>query len=66
MTKVSSTSVEVIPLSSPLMFDLPFTVEHDWPSTEINFSQLAALDLPTHISASAIIQEFFGNFTRPA
>lgn len=28
-------------------------IEHDWPSTEINFYQVAALDLPTHISASA-------------
>lgn len=40
--------------------------KHDWPSTEINFSQIAALDLPTHISASAIIQSFFMTYTRPA
>ncbi|KAF8317718.1 carbohydrate esterase family 1 protein [Clavulina sp. PMI_390] len=40
--------------------------KHDWPSTDINFSQIAAGDLPTHISASAIIQSFFMNFTRPA
>lgn len=43
-----------------------FETEHDWPSTEPNFSQLAAGDLPTHIQASKIIQEFFMNFTRPA
>ncbi|KAK2608945.1 hypothetical protein QQS21_002521 [Conoideocrella luteorostrata] len=39
--------------------------KHCWPSTEINFSQLAAGDTPTHIEASAIIQEFFMRFTRP-
>lgn len=41
-------------------------VEHDWPSTTINFSQLAAGDKPTHLDASAIIQDFFMKFTRPA
>ena len=40
--------------------------KHDWPSTEPNFSQVAAGDLPTHIEASALIQNFFMNFTRPA
>ena len=40
--------------------------EHNWPSTEINFSQLASGDGPTHLQASAIIQDFFMNFTRPA
>ncbi|QLI73422.1 uncharacterized protein G6M90_00g094480 [Metarhizium brunneum] len=39
--------------------------KHDWPSTEPNFSQLAAGDKPTHIQASAIIQDFFMRFTRP-
>ncbi|KAK7923593.1 hypothetical protein PG985_007664 [Apiospora marii] len=42
------------------------TMKHAWPSTEINFSQLAAGDVPTHIQASQIMQEFFRNFTRPA
>jgi hypothetical protein len=41
-------------------------LEHDWASTEINFSQIAAGDFPTHISASALIQDFFMAFTRPA
>ncbi|KAK5992342.1 putative feruloyl esterase C-like protein [Cladobotryum mycophilum] len=40
--------------------------KHDWPSTEINFSQLAAGDKPTHIEASALIQDFFMKYTRPA
>ena len=40
--------------------------KHDWPSTELDFSAIAAGDLPTHIEASAIIQEFFMGFTRPA
>ncbi|CAG9974664.1 unnamed protein product [Clonostachys byssicola] len=40
--------------------------KHCWASTEINFSQLAAGDKPTHIEASAIFREFFKNFTRPA
>ncbi|OAA69890.1 carbohydrate esterase family 1 protein [Cordyceps fumosorosea ARSEF 2679] len=39
--------------------------KHDWPSPWPNFSQLAALDKPTHLEASAIIQEFFMRFTRP-
>jgi len=41
-------------------------IEHDWPSTEPNFSQAAANDTPTHIEASELIQGFFMNFTRPA
>ena len=45
---------------------LIFETEHDWPSTEPNLSQLAAGDKPTHIDASAIIQDFFSKFTRPA
>lgn len=49
-----------------IFVNLPRITEHDWPSTEINFSQLAAGDKPTHIEASAIIQKFFMNFTRPA
>jgi poly(3-hydroxybutyrate) depolymerase len=40
--------------------------KHDWPSTSIDFTQIAAGDTPTHIDASAIIQQFFANFTRPA
>ncbi|CAG9957237.1 unnamed protein product [Clonostachys rosea f. rosea IK726] len=40
--------------------------KHCWASTEINFSQLAAGDKPTHIEASAIFREFFKSFTRPA
>ncbi|KAK8043932.1 hypothetical protein PG994_012770 [Apiospora phragmitis] len=42
------------------------TAEHAWPSTEPNFSQLAAGDVLTHIQASEIMQDFFRNFTRPA
>ncbi|KAK8097489.1 hypothetical protein PG984_016628 [Apiospora sp. TS-2023a] len=42
------------------------TMKHVWPSTEINFSQVAAGDVPTHIQASQIMQDFFRNFTRPA
>ncbi|KAK8021913.1 alpha/beta-hydrolase [Apiospora arundinis] len=41
-------------------------MKHDWPSTEPNFSQVAAGDVPTHIQASAIMQDFFRNYTRPA
>lgn len=41
-------------------------IEHCWPSTEPNFSQLAALDSPTHLEASGMIQDFFMGFTRPA
>jgi len=37
---------------------------HVWPSTEINFSALAAEKGPTHIEASAIIMEFFDQWTR--
>jgi len=38
---------------------------HVWASTEPNFSQLAALELPTHIQASEIIMKFFSGFTKP-
>ncbi|EON97591.1 putative ferulic acid esterase protein [Phaeoacremonium minimum UCRPA7] len=41
-------------------------MKHQWPSEDINFSQIAAGGLPTHIEASSIIQTFFDNFTRPA
>ncbi|KAL1849172.1 hypothetical protein VTK73DRAFT_9931 [Phialemonium thermophilum] len=41
-------------------------MRHQWPSEEINFSQLAAGGWPTHIEASSIIQGFFDSFTRPA
>ncbi|TQV94358.1 hypothetical protein V2A60_002608 [Cordyceps javanica] len=40
--------------------------KHDWPSPWPNFSQLAALDTPTHLEASALIQAFFMKYTRPA
>ncbi|KAK8143738.1 hypothetical protein G3M48_006826 [Beauveria asiatica] len=40
--------------------------KHDWPSPWPNFSQLAALDKPTYLEASALIQEFFMKYTRPA
>lgn len=40
--------------------------KHDWPSPWPNFSQLAALDKPTHLEASALIQDFFLKYTRPA
>ncbi|KAK8054798.1 hypothetical protein PG993_000025 [Apiospora rasikravindrae] len=42
------------------------TAEHVWPSTEPNFSQLAAGDVPTRIQASEIMQDFFRRYTRPA
>ena len=42
------------------------TAEHAWPSTEPNFSQKAAGDVPTYIDASVVMQDFFRNFTRPA
>ncbi|KAI1084150.1 carbohydrate esterase family 1 protein [Whalleya microplaca] len=38
---------------------------HCWASTEINFSQIAAGEGPTHIEASKIIMEFFDQFTKP-
>ncbi|XXH00558.1 hypothetical protein Hte_006906 [Hypoxylon texense] len=38
---------------------------HCWASTEINFSQIAAGELPTHIQASQIIMDFFDQFTKP-
>ncbi|KAI0011098.1 carbohydrate esterase family 1 protein [Xylariaceae sp. FL0662B] len=38
---------------------------HCWASTEINFSQIAAGEGPTHIDASKIIMEFFDQFTKP-
>ncbi|KAH9904673.1 carbohydrate esterase family 1 protein [Xylariomycetidae sp. FL2044] len=38
---------------------------HCWASTEINFSQIAAGEGPTHIQASQIIMEFFDQFTKP-
>ncbi|KAI1762702.1 carbohydrate esterase family 1 protein [Hypoxylon sp. FL1150] len=38
---------------------------HCWASTEINFSQIAAGELPTHIEASQIIMDFFDSFTKP-
>ncbi|KAI0380790.1 carbohydrate esterase family 1 protein [Hypomontagnella monticulosa] len=38
---------------------------HCWASTEINFSQIAAGEGPTHIKASQIIMDFFDNFTKP-
>ncbi|KAK8127096.1 Alpha/Beta hydrolase protein [Apiospora kogelbergensis] len=41
-------------------------MKHDWPSTEPNFSQVAAGDVPTHIQASEIMQAFFRNYTRPS
>lgn len=51
---------------SALAYLLTHFLEHDWPSTEPNFSQLAAGDKPGPIDASAIIQDFFMKFTRPA
>ncbi|KAF7308836.1 Carbohydrate esterase family 1 protein [Mycena kentingensis (nom. inval.)] len=39
---------------------------HVWPSTEPNFSQLAALEGPTHIQASSILMDFFDKFARTA
>ncbi|KAI1103261.1 Alpha/Beta hydrolase protein [Jackrogersella minutella] len=38
---------------------------HCWASTEINFSQIAAGEGPTHIQASQIIMDFFDQFTKP-
>ncbi|KAI1337523.1 carbohydrate esterase family 1 protein [Xylariaceae sp. FL0016] len=38
---------------------------HCWASTEINFSQIAAGEGPTHIEASQIIMDFFDQFTKP-
>ncbi|KAI2784620.1 carbohydrate esterase family 1 protein [Daldinia loculata] len=38
---------------------------HCWASTEINFSQVAAGQGPTHIQASQIIMEFFDKFAKP-
>ncbi|KAI0599172.1 carbohydrate esterase family 1 protein [Biscogniauxia sp. FL1348] len=38
---------------------------HCWASTEINFSQIAAGQGPTHIQASQIIMDFFDQFTKP-
>jgi len=38
---------------------------HCWASTEINFSQIAAGQWPTHIDASSIIMEFFDRHQRP-
>ncbi|KAL7625382.1 hypothetical protein AAE478_004599 [Parahypoxylon ruwenzoriense] len=38
---------------------------HCWASTEINFSQIAAGEGPTHIQASQIIMDFFDRFTKP-
>ncbi|KAL7944981.1 carbohydrate esterase family 1 protein [Trichoderma barbatum] len=40
--------------------------KHDWASPDINFSQIAAGDWPTHISATTLVVEFFMRFTRPA
>ncbi|KAK8087554.1 hypothetical protein PG997_002515 [Apiospora hydei] len=42
------------------------TMKHVWPSTDPNFSQLAAGDVPTHIQASELMQVFFRSYTRPA
>ncbi|KIY68888.1 carbohydrate esterase family 1 protein [Cylindrobasidium torrendii FP15055 ss-10] len=39
---------------------------HVWPSTELNFSQIAAGEGPTYISASKLAMEFFDRFVRPA
>lgn len=41
-------------------------IEHCWASKAINFSQLAAGDGPTYISATKIFIDFFMQFTRPA
>ncbi|CAJ2507396.1 Uu.00g085820.m01.CDS01 [Anthostomella pinea] len=38
---------------------------HCWASTEINFSQIAAGQGPTHIQASQVIMDFFDQFTKP-
>ncbi|KAH7031416.1 Alpha/Beta hydrolase protein [Microdochium trichocladiopsis] len=38
---------------------------HCWASTEINFSQIAAGQWPTHIDASSIIMAFFDRFQKP-
>ncbi|KAF9024551.1 carbohydrate esterase family 1 protein [Hymenopellis radicata] len=39
---------------------------HVWPSTEPNFSQIAAGEGPTHIEASSLLMTFFDQFVRPA
>ncbi|KAF2435432.1 carbohydrate esterase family 1 protein [Tothia fuscella] len=38
---------------------------HQWPSTVVNFSGIAAGKGPTHIDASALIIQFFDRFTKP-
>lgn len=43
---------------------LTIELGHVWPSTEINFSALAAKKGPTHIEASAIVMKFFDQWTR--
>ncbi|KAH8833346.1 carbohydrate esterase family 1 protein [Flagelloscypha sp. PMI_526] len=39
---------------------------HVWPSTEINFSQLAAGEGPTYIQASDLVMKFFDKFSLPS
>ena len=38
---------------------------HCWASTEPNFSQISVGEGPTHIEASQVVMDFFGQFQRP-
>ncbi len=63
--KVDSMGKASLPGTHPVPLKLTSELGHCWASTEINFSQIAAGEGPTHIEASSIIMEFFDQYAKP-